>query len=82
MLSVKSDHWSYENEWRLIVPINDTIGTAETDRHDQPINLVSVPNEAVVSIYYTERTAPEAFETIEAISLLGDHLTGDRNGSP
>ena len=27
LLSVKSDHWSYENEWRLIVELNRTIGT-------------------------------------------------------
>ena len=63
-LSLKSDHWSYENEWRLIVEMSDTIGTGKPDRHGQPINLVRVPNEAVVRVYYTERTPPEAVETI------------------
>lgn len=73
MLSVKSDHWSYENEWRLIVPMNETIGTGLTDRHDQPINLVRVPNEAVVSVYYTERTTREAVETIRARLANGNN---------
>ena len=72
-LSVKSDHWSYENEWRLIVPMNETIGTGQTDRHNQPINLVRIPNEAVVSVYYTERTAPEAVETIRARLANGNN---------
>ena len=58
LLSRKSGHWSYENEWRLIVELNRTIGTGETEllQHGQPINLVQVPNEAVVSVYYTERS--------------------------
>ena len=72
-LSRKSDHWRYENEWRLIVELNETIGTGETDRHGQPVNLVRVPNEAVVRVYYTERTPPESLETIR------DRLANDNN---
>ena len=64
LLSRKSGHWSYENEWRLIVELNRTIGTGETDQHGQPINLVQVPNEAVVSVYYTERSPHESVELI------------------
>lgn len=64
LLSVKSDHWSYENEWRLIVELNETIGTGERDQHGQPINLVQVPNEAVKRVLYTERTPREAVELI------------------
>ena len=64
LLSVKSDHWAYEDEWRLIVELNRTIGTGETDQHDQPINLVQVPNEAVVCVYYTERSPHESVELI------------------
>ena len=44
--------------------MNNTIGTGESDRHGQPINLVRVPNEAVVKIYYTERTPLETVKTI------------------
>ena len=73
LLSLKSDHWRYENEWRLIVEMNETIGTGETDRHGQPVNLVRVPNEAVVRVYYTERTPPESLETIQ------NRLANDNN---
>ncbi len=73
LLSMKSDHWSYEIEWRLIVELNRTIGTGETDQHGQPINLVQVPNEAVVSVYYTERTPRES------VSLIRDRLADENN---
>ena len=72
LLSMKSRHWSYESEWRLIVELNKTIGTGETDQHGQPINLIRVPNEAVVSVYYTERTPRES------VNLIRDQLA-DRN---
>ena len=61
---MKNEHWSYESEWRLIVELNRTIGTGETDQHDKPINLLQVPNEAVISVYYTERTPKESVELI------------------
>ena len=64
LLSIKSNHWCYENEWRLIVELNRTIGTGATDLRGQPINLVQVPNEAVVSVHYTERTPHESVELI------------------
>ena len=56
LLACKSRHWEYECEWRLIVELNETVGTGRTDRHRQPINLVRIPNAAVVSVYFTERT--------------------------
>ena len=56
LLSFKSNHWSYESEWRLIVELSDTMGTGSRDFRGLPINLVRVPNEAVVSVYHTERT--------------------------
>ena len=40
LLSAKSQHWSYEIEWRLIVELSRTIGTGETDQHCQTVNLV------------------------------------------
>ena len=73
LLSRKSDHWSYENEWRLIVELNGTIGTGEMDQHGQPINLVQVPNEAVVSVYYTERTPSGT------VKLIEERLADDNN---
>ena len=53
---MKSNHWSHEEEWHLIVELNKTVGTGQTDRHGLPINLVQIPNEAVVEVFYTERT--------------------------
>ena len=65
LLSCKNEHWKHEQEWRLIVDLNETIGTGHTDRHGQPINLLRIPNEAVVSVYYTERTPGEVVESVE-----------------
>ena len=65
LLSYKSDHWSYEEEWRLIVELNETIGTGRTDQHAQSINLLRVPNTAVMSVYYTERTPRETVEKVQ-----------------
>ena len=62
---MKSGHWSYEDEWRLIVELSRTIGTGEADQHSQPINLIQVPNEAVVSVHYTERTPREKVMSIQ-----------------
>ena len=72
LLSNKSGHWSYEDEWRLIVELNRTIGTGETDQHGQPINLIQVPNEAVVSVHYTERTPGES------VKLIRDRLAAEK----
>ena len=56
LLSFKSEQWSYESEWRLIVELSDTMGTGSRDSRGLPINLVRVPNEAVISLFHTERT--------------------------
>ena len=56
LLSCKSRHWEYECEWCLIVELSETIRTGSTDCHNQPINLVRIPNAAVVSVHFTERT--------------------------
>ena len=73
LLSYKSEHWSYEDEFRLIVELSRTIGTGQTDQHGQPINLVQVPNEAVVRVYYTEITPPES------VNLIRDRLADENN---
>ena len=80
LLSVKSDHWSYEKEWRLVVELDRTVGTGQTDRHEQPINLVPIPNEAVVSVHYTERTPRQALELIR--DRLADKNNRYRAGEP
>lgn len=64
LLSGKSSRWEYEKEWRMIVELSKTVGTGEVDQHGQPINLVQIPNRAVVSVYYTERTPHKNVELI------------------
>ena len=59
LLTFKSAHWCYENEWRLIVELKATIGTGKTDQHSMPVNLLPISNSAVSSVYYTERTPCE-----------------------
>ena len=66
LLSFKSEHWCYEEEWRLIVELSETIGTGQLDARGLPINLVRVPNEAVVSVNHTERTPPDAVDRIRS----------------
>ena len=64
LMSYKSAHWQYEQEWRLIVELNETIGTGQRDGRCQPINLLRVPNQAVIRVYYTERTPGATVEKI------------------
>ena len=72
-LSIKSSLWAYEAEQRLIVEMGCTIGTGESDPHGQPINLIRVPNETVVRVYYVERTPPES------VKLIGNRLADQNN---
>lgn len=80
LLSLKSHYWSYENEWRLIVELDQTIGTGKTDPLGQPINLLRIPNEAVVSVHYTERTPSESVNLIR--ERLSDPNNRYRAGKP
>ena len=80
LLSVKSNHWSHEEEWRLIVELNKTVGTGQTHQHGLPINLVPIPNEAVVEVFYTERTPGQHVELVR--SRLADPNNRYQAGSP
>ena len=66
LLSQKSKHWSYESEWRLIVELNETIGTGLRDSRGQSINLIRVPNQAVVKVFCTERTPIDVAKKVRA----------------
>ena len=70
LLLIKSDHWKYEMEWRIIIQLKHTVGTGEKDDKGQPINLVRIPNEAVKKVYYTERTPNHTVKEIN--KRLGD----------
>ena len=66
MLLMKSEHWKYEEEWRIVVELNHTIGMGIEDRRGQPINLWRIPNEAVRVIYHTERTPDDIVRDINS----------------
>ena len=73
LLSFKSNHWTYESEWRLIVELSDTVGTGLRDSRCLPINLVRVPNEAVLSVFHTERTP------ITVVGKISERLQNPNN---
>ena len=82
-LADKNNRYRAESPRKLIMsftsygyeeaPADSTIGTGITDDRNQPINLVKIPNEAVVSVHYTERTSPEA------VKLIRDRLADKNN---
>ena len=77
LLARKSRHWAYECEWRLIVELNETIGTGLTDRYGQPISLVRIPNAAVVNVYFTERTPTAKVEEVQSRMRNPNNRYGD-----
>jgi len=79
IMSCKGDHWEYESEWRLIVELDQTIGTGERDRHDQPVNLLRMPNNAVGIVYYTERTSEKIIREIEKRLLAPNNRYGTQS---
>ena len=78
-LACKSDQWMHEQEWRLIVELNATIGTGHRDAHDQSINLLRIPNRAVSEVFYTERTPKEVVEEIRKRLEDGNNRYGARH---
>lgn len=66
VLLTKARYWEYEEEWRLTLELKNTVGTGETDRSQYSINICPIPNEAVIEVYYTERTPNTVVETIRA----------------
>ena len=66
LLCYKSSHWQHEQECRLVVDLDKTIGTGQSDRRGHPINVLRIPNSAVREVYYTERTSPSDVQKIES----------------
>ena len=76
LLCHKSSHWQYEGEWRLIVDLDKTIGTGQSDRHGHPINVLRIPNSAVAEVYYTERTSASVVQEIESRLAFANNRYG------
>lgn len=81
LLSFKSAHWQHEKEWRLIIELDETVGTGDSDPHGQPINLLRIPNSAVSKVYYTERTPAETVGEIERRLGSENNRYGARHAS-
>ena len=65
LLSYKATDWEYEQEWRLIVELNKTIGLGVRDQFCYPVNVLRVPNHAVTGVYCTDRTPNDKVEEIK-----------------
>ena len=59
LLFVKGKEWAYEREVRLLVDLQETRNTKETDEYDQPIKVIVVPPEAIKEVYGGPRTSRE-----------------------
>ena len=55
----KGRPWRYEREWRIVAELKDTIGTENCDRYGMRVRLLRMPNKAVRSVFYTDRTPPK-----------------------
>lgn len=66
---VKSNDWSYENEWRLLKPLAEA--SKRIDTNPYPIDLFSFPRSIVKSIIFGVRASPETIE--KAKSILASH---------
>ncbi|MCG8561556.1 MAG: hypothetical protein MI824_17285, partial [Hyphomicrobiales bacterium] len=74
LLSKKSCQWMHEDEWRLIVKLEKTVGTGNADEKGYPICLFEIPNTCVTEIYYTERTP------FDAVKKIQNRIDGAENG--
>lgn len=61
---VKSGHWAYEREWRIIRPLSDSNEAAL--RKPYPIHLFSFPPQAINSVIIGSRATQETVEMIKA----------------
>lgn len=61
--SVKSRDWSYEQEWRMTLPLQDADKTIKADPYD--IHLFRVPFEAIKSVIIGARATEEKINEIK-----------------
>ena len=73
LMLFKSTHWRYEEEWRLILELRNTVGTGKTDGRGFSINLCPIPNEAVVEVIVTERMGLENTDALNGRLANGSY---------
>lgn len=81
LLATKSDHWKYEEEWRLIVELEHTVGIGKVDDLNLPVNLLRIPNEAVVEVFYTERTRKKHIDELNRRLTSKNNRYGGSNSN-
>jgi hypothetical protein len=59
---VKSPEWSYEHEWRMILPASDA--SRVTQKSSQEVLLYEFPADAVSDVILGCRTSPDTVETV------------------
>ena len=62
MFLVKSEHWAYEREWRILRAFEDAAKVIP--RPDYPIHLFAFPYEAVTSVILGARIQPDTEERV------------------
>lgn len=63
---VKSEHWAYEREWRMMRPLVDA--TKYFDKKPYPVHLYSYPAQALKSIIIGARATQETIHHIQKIT--------------
>jgi len=76
MFTVKSSHWAYEREWRILQPLPDA--SKVIDASPFPIHLFPLPFDSIASIVFgarmTSQARNELSERVRRNSLLA-HIT-------
>ena len=69
ILFVKGREWSYEQEVRMAVPLEDTESTGKKDSMGHLIRVIRIPVSSIAEIYYGQNTPQE--EVSRAKTILG-----------
>jgi Protein of unknown function (DUF2971) len=71
---VKSGHWGYEREWRIVRPLADAAQTVSVVPY--PVALFEVPPAAITSVIIGSRMAPEQATRLRQVVLGNPELHG------
>ena len=70
---LKSNHWGYENEWRIIKSLSDATKTINAEPHD--IYLFNLPSRAIKRLILGARVPERIRLNIENELSLNSHLS-------
>lgn len=61
----KSQHWAYENEWRIVRPLDEAVATLHSESEPYPICLFEIPRQAVTGVILGARTQQHVVSAIK-----------------